>query len=57
VEDLWTTFRSSLQHVMDRNIPQATSRKCSRLPWIDLWLTRLLRRKKKLYRRAKATND
>ena len=56
-ENLWATFKNSLQTSIEKNIPSSLARKRTRLPWIDRPLLRLLRRKKKLYRQAKVTRD
>ena len=56
-ENLWATFKNSLQASIENNIPSSLARKRTRLPWIDRSLLRLLRRKKKLYRQAKVTRD
>ena len=49
-ENLWATFRNSLQASAEKNMPSSLARKRTRVPWIDRPLLRLLRRKKKLYR-------
>ena len=56
-ENLWATFKNSLQASIEKNIPSSLARKCTRLPWIDCPLLRLLRWKKKLYLQAKVTRD
>ena len=56
-ENLWATFKNSLQASIEKNIPSSLARKRTRLPWTDRPLLRLLRRKKKLYRQAKVTRD
>ena len=42
-DDMWTYFKNSLQNSMDRHIPSASTKKHSRLPWINRPLLRLLR--------------
>ena len=56
-ENLWVTFKNSLQTSIEKNIPSSLARKRTRLPWIDRSVLKLLRRKKKLYRQAKVTWD
>ena len=54
---LWTYFKNSLQNSMDRHIPSASTKKHSRLPWINRALLRLLRQKKRQYQKARTTQD
>ena len=56
-DDMWTYFQNSLQNSMDRHIPSASTKKHSRLPWINRPLLRLLRQKKRQYQKAKTTQD
>ena len=57
VEDLWTSFVSTLKNSMNKHIPSKCSKKTSRLPWINKTTLKLLKKKKKLYRKAKQTNN
>lgn len=56
-EELWTSFKTFLKSTMDKNIPSSSSRKRTRLPWINQSIKRLLKKKVKLYRQAKQTLD
>ena len=56
-DDMWTYFKNSLQNSMDRHIPSASTKKHSRLPWINRPLLRLLRQKKRQYQKARTTQD
>lgn len=57
VTALWEFFKSSLQATVNQYIPSSVSRKRTSLPWINAPLRRMLRRKQRLFRRAKQTND
>ena len=57
VDDTWTYFKNSLQNSMDRHIPSASTKKHSRLPWINRPFLRLLRQKKRQYQKARTTQD
>ena len=57
VDDMWTYFKNSLQNSMDWHIPSASTKKHSRLPWINRPLLRLLRQKKRQYQKARTTQD
>ena len=56
-DDMWTYFKNSLQNSMDRHIPSASTKKHSRLPWINRPLLRLPRQKKRQYQKARTTQD
>lgn len=56
-DNLWTTFKSRLQHSMKNHIPMGTVKKNTKLPWINRQLLRQLRKKQRLYRQAKTTNN
>jgi len=57
VETLWSTFRDSLSNTMKRNIPTFTLKQSQSLPWLNASIKRLLRRKKRLFQRAKSSNS
>ena len=57
VEDLWSKFKTVLNDTIARNIPTGTAKKRTRLPWIDNSLLRQLKKKKRLYRKAKQTKN
>ena len=57
VDELWSTFHSKLLKAIDEFIPQKSKRMTASQPWIDSKLRRLLRRKVKLYQRAKASKN
>lgn len=56
VEDLWTTFRNGITAAMDCHVP---SKMCGRvknnIPWLGPDVRRLLKRKKRLFKKAKKT--
>ena len=54
---LWSHFKTSLNLSIEKNIPAGIAKSLTRLPWINRPLLRLLRRKKRYFRRAKATNN
>ena len=56
-QELWTKFKDTLHSSMKTNIPTGTARKCTKLPWIDRPLLRQLRKKQRLYRKAKLTKN
>ena len=57
VHSLWDHFKTSLNDTINKNIPSGTTKSLSRLPWINRPVLRLLRRKKRYFRKAKATNN
>ncbi|XP_070206189.1 uncharacterized protein [Littorina saxatilis] len=52
-EDLWTLFKSSLLASVDSYIPSTIAKNRSSLPWLSASLKRMLRRKQRLFKRAK----
>ena len=57
VEDLWTKFRDGLETAMDRHIPSKMSSSRFNLPWIDNSTRRAIRRKQRLYNKAKKSGS
>jgi len=57
VETLWTTFKTALTATMERNIPSFTLRQSRSLPWLTAPLRRMLKRKKRLFGRARASKN
>ena len=57
VQTLWNHFKNSLNTSIHENIPTGTTKTLSRLPWINRPILRVLRRKKRYFRKAKTTND
>nr|KAG5694853.1 hypothetical protein BaRGS_028781 [Batillaria attramentaria] len=56
-ESLWTTFKTSLFNSINKNIPSFMLKQSSTLPWITTPIKRLLKRKKRLFQRARSTNN
>ena len=57
VATLWTSFRTLLQKAMDRSIPSRLQKKRTSLPWLTHSIQKMLKRKQRLFRRAKQTNN
>ena len=57
VNILWTTFKTLLTNSITRNIPSFTLRKTSSLPWLTAPLRALLKRKSRLFHRARVSKD
>ena len=57
VEILWTKFKNALKETIDKNIPSGTAKKRTRLPWIGNPLLKELKKKKRLYRKAKQSKN
>ncbi|KAL8565040.1 hypothetical protein ACOMHN_003416 [Nucella lapillus] len=57
MEDLWSTFKSSLLSAIDTHIPHKMKTRRPCLPWINTSLKRMLRKKKRLLTRARKTNN
>ena len=54
VESMWETFKTTLSNSMEKNIPfKLVSKKKNSRPWINTATRRALRKKQKLYRKAK----
>ena len=57
VATLWTSFRTLLQKAMDRSIPSRLQKKRTSLSWLTHSIQKTLKRKQRLFRRAKQTNN
>ena len=57
VHSLWDHFEASLVEAVDRHVPSKVCRKHQSTPWINCSVHRLLRRKKRLYKKAKRNKN
>ena len=57
VEDLWDSFKSGIGKTMDRNIPTKVCNNRKSLPWYNRDLKRMVRRKSRLYKHARKSNQ
>ena len=51
------SFMTKMKETINKHIPHYTAKKRSHLPWMNRPLLKLLRRKKKIYNRAKETKN
>ena len=56
-DEMWTIFTHTMLKSMDKNIPHKTSSSKSSLPWVNASIKRSIRKKRKLYNRARQTGD
>ena len=57
MEDLWNSFISGIGKSMDRNIPTKVCKNRKSLPWYNKDLKMMVRRKSRLYKHAKKSNQ
>ena len=57
IEHVWTFFKSSLFKILDDNIPSRIMKGKKSLPWFSHSLKRMVKRKKRLYKKAKKTQN
>ena len=57
VEQLWSTFKKSLLSSINANIPTYIHKNTTSLPWINVKIKRILKKKKRLFKKARATNN
>ena len=57
VEDLWDTFKTGIEQSMDKNIPTKVCKNRKSLPWYNRGLKKMVRRKARLYKHAKKSNQ
>ena len=57
IHELWNTFKTDLLQTINENIPSKMFRTNTSTPWIRGKAKRVLRRKARLYKRAKKTNN
>ncbi len=56
-EELWSLFKSKLNHSISTHIPHKTSKPKDSLPWLSQDVRRLIHRRDRLYKRKKKTAD
>ncbi|XP_052780575.1 uncharacterized protein LOC128217460 [Mya arenaria] len=56
-DQLWNIFKHELKNTIDRNIPTRTKKSNNSTPWLTMKLRRMLKRKARLYKKARATNN
>jgi len=57
VEQLWQAFRSALKTSINCHIPHKTARPKDSSPWITKEIKQMIRRRDRLYKRKKKSND
>ena len=57
IHQLWDTFKEDLKVAIDTCIPSKTKHNKNSIPWITKSVKRLLRRKAKLFKKAKLSKD
>ena len=57
IEDVWSFFKSSLSKILDDNVPSKIMKGRKSLPWFSHSLKRMVRRKMRLYKKAKKTQN
>ena len=55
-DTLWKMFKARLQTSMEANIPTVMLKKRQSLPWITLTIKKMLKKKQRLFKRARSTN-
>ena len=53
INELWLDFKQVLSKAMDRHIPSKMSSTRHNLPWVDSTIRRAIRKKQKLYNKAR----
>ena len=57
VEENWSSFKSTLLDLMNRFVPCMTTKRRQNLPWWNRHLQKLVRRKQRLYNKAKKKQE
>ena len=55
IERLWTYFKENLLSTIDKHVPSKMSRPKKNLPWINRNIRKQLKKKCRLYKKAKAS--
>ena len=55
IENLWTCFKTNLLETVDKNVPSKMSRPKNSSPWINRNISKQLKKKNRLYRKAKSS--
>jgi len=57
INTLWETFKSTIMSLIDKNIPSRLSKSKRDYPWINRDLKKMMKKKAKLYKKAKKTKN
>ena len=57
VNEMWVKFKTGFLEAVERFIPSKMTKTKYSLPWIDATIKRLMKRRQKLYLRARKSND
>lgn len=57
INDVWEKFKTSIINSMDKNIPSFQTNSKSKTPWINGKIKKMLRKKQRLYSKAKRTKN
>ena len=57
VNEMWVNFKTGFLEAVERFIPSKMTKTKYSLPWIDATIKRLMKRRQKLYLRARKSND
>lgn len=57
VETLWTVFKDSIKMAVDKHVPSRMSGKKKNIPWLNADIRKLLKRKKRLYAKARKSGN
>ena len=57
VNEMWVKFKTGFLEAVERFIPSKITKTKYSLPWIDATIKRLMKRRQKLYLRARKSND
>ena len=55
VDTLWTTFKNGILKSLKENIPILSITSNNSVPWLNTFLKRMLKKKKRLFKRAKSS--
>ena len=57
IESDWNSFKNAISETMDRNIPKKTVKSKADTPWMTNKIKRMIRKKKRLYKKAKKCSN
>ena len=53
----WSTFKQKIIEILDKHVPSKTAHSSKHLPWLSNFIKHKMKERKKLYNRARQTQD
>ena len=57
IEENWSTFKQKISEILDKHVPSKTTHSSKHFPWLNNFIKCKMKERKKLYDRARRTQD